>query len=197
MEGVEALRLFLALKGEAGREEVRAHFPRLVPLLKALGEEVEALGETFRLTRPLRLSWFAPLLAAHYPYLGDPERLLALERLVEAAFRSAEAGEVPVEGEGLLRVARLFQEGSLALLRGAHREALHRFGEALGLLEEEGLPFPAAALALLAQAQEGFRPGGKGKETAKKALGRAQTPFAREMAERILSPATPPSPPGP
>jgi len=197
VEGVEALRLFLALKGEAGREEVRGRFPRLVPLLKALGEEVEARGETFRLTRPLRLSWFAPLLAACYPHLLGPERLLGLERLVEAAFRSAEAGEAPVEGEGLLRAARLFQEGSLALLREAHREALHRFGEALGLLEKEGLPFPAAALALLARAQEGFRPGGKGRETARKALERAQTPFVREMAERIFSPATPPSPPGP
>ncbi|SDF27247.1 hypothetical protein SAMN04488243_1379 [Thermus arciformis] len=198
MEGVEAFLFFLALRGEAKREEVRARFPRLVPLLKALGEEVEARGETFRLAKPLRLSWFAPLFQAQYsPLLPEEERTLALERLVEAAFRSAEAGEPLVDGDGLLKAARLFQAGSRALLEGNPREALHRYGEALGLLEGEGLPFPAAALALLAQAQEGFRPGGKGKATAQKALRRAQTPFVREVAERILSPATDPEAPGP
>ena len=192
MEGVEAFLFFLALRGEAKREEVRARFPRLVPLLKALGEAVEVQGETFRLAKPLRLSWFAPLFRARYsPLLPEEERALALERLVEAAFRSAEAGEPLVDGEGLLKAARLFQAGSQALLKGDHREALHRLGEALGLL------FPAAALALLAQAQEGFRPGGKGKATARKALRRAQTPFVREVAERILSPATDPEAPGP
>ena len=150
MEGVEAFLFFLALRGEAKREEVRARFPRLVPLLKALGEAVEVQGETFRLAKPLRLSWFAPLFRARYsPLLPEEERALALERLVEAAFRSAEAGEPLVDGEGLLKAARLFQAGSQALLKGDHREALHRLGEALGLLEKEGLPFPAAALALL------------------------------------------------
>lgn len=198
MEGVEAFLFFLALRGEAKREEVRARFPRLAPLLKALGDRVEARGETLRLVEPLRLSWFAPLFRARYsPLLPEEERALALERLVEAAFRSAEAGEPLVDGEGLLKAARLFQAGSQALLKGNHREALHRLGEALGLLEKEGLPFPAAALALLAQAQEGFRPGGKGKATARKALRRAQTPFVQEVAERILSPATDPEAPGP
>ncbi|MGC8875959.1 hypothetical protein [Thermus sp.] len=191
MEGVAAFLFFLALRGEAKREEVRARFPRLVPLLKVLGEEVEARGETFRLTKPLRLSWFAPLFEAHYsPLLPEAERALALERLVEAAFLSAEAGEPLPHGEELLEAARLFQEGSRALLLEEYRKALHRFGEALGLLEREGLPFPAAALALLAWAQEGFRPGGKAKETARKALERAQTPFAREVAERVLARAT-------
>ena len=66
MEGVEAFLFFLALRGEAKREEVRARFPRLVPLLKALGEAVEVQGETFRLAKPLRLSWFAPLFRARY-----------------------------------------------------------------------------------------------------------------------------------
>ena len=180
MEGVEAFLFFLALRGEAKREEVRARFPRLVPLLKALGEAVEVQGETFRLAKPLRLSWFAPLFRARYsPLLPEEERALALERLVEAAFRSAEAGEPLVDGEGLLKAARLFQAGSQALLKGDHREALHRLGEALGLGEE------------------GFRPGGKGKATARKALRRAQTPFVREVAERILSPATDPEAPGP
>ncbi len=99
MAGVEAFRFFLALKGEAKREEVRARFPRLVPLLRALGEEVEARGETLYLKSPLRLSWFAPLFGAWYtPLLPEAERTLALERLLEAAFRSAEAGEAPVEG---------------------------------------------------------------------------------------------------
>lgn len=186
MEGVEAFRFFLALKGEALREEVRARFPRLVPLLKALGEEVEARGEAFRLTRPLRLSWFAPLFAAHFPFLSQEERLLALERLLEAAHASAEAGEPLVEGDGLLAAARAFQKGSAALLQGGYREALHRYGEGLGLLEGAGLPFPATGLALLALAQEGFRPGGKGRRTAKKALERALTPFARELAARVL-----------
>ena len=92
MEGVEAFLFFLALRGEAKREEVRARFPRLVPLLKALGEAVEVQGETFRLAKPLRLSWFAPLFRARYsPLRPEEERALALERLVEAAFRSAEA----------------------------------------------------------------------------------------------------------
>ena len=127
MEGVEAFLFFLALRGEAKREEVRARFPRLVPLLKALGEAVEGQGETFRLAKPLRLSWFAPLFRARYsPLLPEAERALALERLVEAAFRSAEAGEPLVDGEGLLKAARLFQAGSQALLKGDHREALHR-----------------------------------------------------------------------
>ena len=186
MEGVEAFRFFLALKGEALREEVRVRFPRLVPLLKALGEEVEARGEAFRLTRPLRLSWFAPLFAAHFPFLSQEERLLALERLLEAAHASAEAGEPLVEGDGPLAAARAFQKGSAALLQGGYREALHRYGEGLGLLEGAGLPFPATGLALLALAQEGFRPGGKGRRTAKKALERALTPFARELAARVL-----------
>ena len=186
MEGVEAFRLFLALKGEALREEVRSCFPRLVPLLKALGDEVEARGEAFRLTRSLRLSWFAPLLAAHFAHLSQEERLLALERLVEAAHASAEAGEPWVEGDGLLAAARAFQRGSEALLKGRYREALHRLGEGLGLLEAAGLPFPATALGLLALAQEGFRPGGKGQHTARKALERAQTPFAKELAARVL-----------
>lgn len=184
MEGVEAFRFFLALKGEALREEVRARFPRLVPLLKALGEEVEARGEAFRLTRPLRLSWFAPLFAAHFPFLSQEERLLALERLLEAAHASAE--EPLVEGDGLLAAARAFQKGSAALLQGNPREALHRYGEGLGLLEGAGLPLPATGLALLALAQEGFRPGGKGRRTARKALERAITPFARDLAARVL-----------
>ena len=94
MEGVEAFLFFLALRGEAKREEVRARFPRLVPLLKALGEAVEVQGETFRLAKPLRLSWFAPLFPARdSPPRPEGERALASERLVEAAFRSAEAGE--------------------------------------------------------------------------------------------------------
>ncbi|WP_038055755.1 hypothetical protein [Thermus amyloliquefaciens] len=191
MEGLGAFLFFLALRGEAKREEVRARFPRLVPLLKALGQEVEAQGETFRLGKPLRLSWFAPLFRQEYsPLLPEEERSLALERLLEAAHLSAEAGEAPVAGEGLLQVARTFQEGSQALLRGAYREALHRYGEGLGLLEKEGLPFPATALALLALAQEGFRPRGKGRETARKALERARTAFAREMAQKALSQAT-------
>ncbi len=95
-----------------------------------------------------------------------------------------------MESAGLLQAARAFQEGSQALLGGAYREALHRYGEGLGLLEKEGLPFPATALALLALAQEGFRPGGKGRETAKKALERARTPFARRLAEELLAQAT-------
>ena len=53
-------------------------------------------------------------------------------------------------------------------------------------MEAAGLPFPAAALGLLALAQEGFRPGGKGQHTARKALERAQTPFAKELAARVL-----------
>ena len=69
MEGVEAFLFFLALRGEAKREEVRARFPRLVPLLKALGEAVEVQGETIRLAKPLCLSWFAPLFRARYPPL--------------------------------------------------------------------------------------------------------------------------------
>lgn len=194
MEGVEAFRFFLALKGEALREEVRARFPRLVPLLKALGGEVEARGEAFRLTRPLRLSWFAPLFAAHFPFLSQEERLLALERLLEAAHASAE--EPWVAGDGLLAVARAFQKGSAALLQGSYREALHRYGEGLGLLEGAGLPFPATGLALLALAQEGFRPGGKGRQTAQKALERAITPFARELAKGVLQ-ATEEDPKGP
>ncbi|RTH00857.1 hypothetical protein CSW14_05125 [Thermus scotoductus] len=188
MEGVGAFLFFLALRGEARREEVRARFPKLVPLLKALDQEVEAQGETFRLRKPLRLSWFAPLFQREYsPLLPEEERTLALERLLEAAHFSAQEGEPLAEAEGLLRVARAFQEGSQALLRAAYREALHRYGEGLGLLEKEGLPFPATALALLALAQEGFRPGGKGRETARKALERAKTPFAREVAERLLA----------
>ncbi|GAB5603149.1 hypothetical protein FJNA_16750 [Thermus sp. FJN-A] len=191
MEGVRAFLFFLALREEAKREEVRARFPRLVPLLRALGEAVEAQGETFRLAKPLRLSWFAPLFLEGYsPLLPEPERSLALEKLLEAAYRSAEAGEPLGPEDGLLRAARAFQEGSQALLKGAHREALHRYGEGLGLLEKAGLPFPATALALLALAQEGFRPGGKGRETARKALARAQTPFARQVAERLLAQAT-------
>ncbi|GAA6755687.1 hypothetical protein QT17_11965 [Thermus sp. 2.9] len=186
MEGVEGFRFFLALKGEASREEVRALFPALAPLLKALGEELLIQGETFRLEHPLRLSWFAPLFQAFYPLLPEKERPLALERLVEAAFASAEAGEELVEGEGLLKAARAFQEGSLALLRQDAKAALHRYGEGLGLLEKAGLPFPASALALLALAQEAFRPGGKGRETAKKALARAKTPFAERVAARLL-----------
>ncbi|APD09171.1 MULTISPECIES: hypothetical protein [Thermus] len=186
MEGVEEFRFFLALHGEASRERVRALFPVLVPLLRALGEELAVQGETFRLARPLRLSWFAPLFRERYPSLPEGERALALERLVEAAFASAEAGEPLVDGEGLLRVARAFQEGSQALLKGEARAALHRYGEGLGLLEKAGLPFPGSALALLALAQEAFRPGGKGRETAKKALARAQTPFAKEMAAQLL-----------
>lgn len=191
MERVEAFLFFLALKGEAKREEVRARFPRLVPLLRAVGEEVEAQGETLRLRKPLRLSWFAPLFQREYsPLLPEPERLLAWERLLEAAHLSAEEGEALVEGDGPLKTARVFQGGSQALLKKAYREALHRYGEGLGLLEKEGLPFPATALALLALAQEGFRPGGKGRETALKALERAKTPFAREMAQRALGQAT-------
>lgn len=197
MEGVEAFLFFLALRGEAKREEVRARFPRLVPLLKALGEAVEVQGETFRLAKPLRLSWFAP---SSGPGTPPPPRGGAGPRLGAARggrLPLGGGGEPLVDGEGLLKAARLFQAGSQALLKGDHREALHRLGEALGLLEKEGLPFPAAALALLAQAQEGFRPGGKGKATARKALRRAQTPFVREVAERILSPATDPEAPGP
>lgn len=187
MEGVEGFLFFLALRGEAKREEVRARFPRLVPLLKALGDRVEARGETLRLVEPLRLSWFAPLFRAHYtPLLPEPERSLALERLVEAAHASAAAGEPLVEGEGLLLAARAFQAGSQALLQGRYRKALHRYGEGLGLLEKAALPFPAAALALLARAQEGFRPGGKGRETARKALERAKTPFTREVLREVL-----------
>lgn len=186
MEGVEAFRFLLALKGEALREEVRSRFPRLVPLLKALGEEVEARGEAFHLTRPLRLSWFAPLFAARFPLLPPEERLLALERLLEAAHTSAEAGEPLVEGDGLLAAARAFQRGSEALLKGRHREALHLYGQGLGLLEGAGLPFPATALALLALAQEGFRPGGKGQKTARKALERAETAFAKALAAKVL-----------
>ncbi|GGN06133.1 hypothetical protein GCM10007092_21280 [Thermus composti] len=186
MEGLEAFLFFLALRGEAKREEVRARFPVLAPYLKALEGALEVQGETFRLLRPLRLSWFAPLLARAYPLLSPEEQALALERLVEAAHLSAKAQEAPPEGEGLLRVARAFFAGSQALLEGDARTALHRYGEGLGLLEREGLPFPAAALALLALAQEVFRPGGKGKETARKALQRAKTPFAREVAARLL-----------
>ena len=111
----------------------------------------------------------------------------ALEGFREAGHRAAQEGEPPAGAEGGLGVARAFQEGSQALLRGAYREALHRYGEGLGLLEKKGLPFPATALALLALAQEGFRPGGKGRETARKALERAKTPFAREVAERLLA----------
>nr|WP_279232596.1 hypothetical protein [Thermus neutrinimicus] len=181
----------MALRGEARREEVRDRFPKLVPLLKALGQEVEAQGETFRLSKPLRLSWFAPLFQREYsPLRPEEERTLALERLLEAAHLSAQEGEPLVEGHGLLKAARAFQEGSQALLRGAYREALHRYGEGLGLLEKEGLSFPATALALLALAQEGFRPGGKGRETARKALERARTAFAREMAQMALAQAT-------
>ncbi len=182
MGGVEAFLYFLALQGEAKREEVRARFPALVPILKALGEEVEIQGETFRLLRPLRLSWFAPLFGRY----ANPLEPLALERLIEAAHRSAEAGEPLVEGEGLLRVARAFQWGSEALLRGEARAALHAYGEGLGLLEGAGLPFPSAALALLALAQEAFRPGGKGRATARKALERNPTPWARALAEGVL-----------
>lgn len=188
MEGVGGFLFFLALKGEAKREEVRARFPRLVPFLRALGDKLEAQGETLRLAEPLRLSWFAPLFREHYtPLLPEPERSLALERLIEAAHASAAAGEPLVEGDGLLRVARAFQAGSQALLQGRYREALHRYGEGLGLLEKAALPFPAAALALLALAQEGFRPGGKGRETARKAWARAQTPFVRAVVEDLLT----------
>lgn len=188
MGGVEAFLFFLALRGEARREEMRAHFPKLVPLLKALGQEVEVQGETFRLRKPLRLSWFVPLFQRAYsPLLPEAERTLALERLIEAAHLSAEAQEPLVTGKGLLQVARAFQEGSQALLQGQYRRALHRYGEGLGLLEKEDLPFPATALALLALAQEGFRPGGKGRATAQKAWARAQTPFAREMVEGLLA----------
>ncbi|TBH20559.1 hypothetical protein [Thermus thermamylovorans] len=188
MGGVGEYLFFLALRGEARREEVRARFPRLVPLLRALADEVEVQGETFRLRKPLRLSWFAPLFREGYsPLLPEPEGSLALERLLEAAHLSAQAGEPLVEGEGLLRAARAFQEGSQALLEGAFREALHRYGRGLGLLEGAGLPFPATGLALLALAQEGFRPGGKGRETARKALERAKTPFARRLAEGLLA----------
>jgi hypothetical protein len=49
-----------------------------------------------------------------------------------------------------------------------------------------GLPFPATALALLALAQEGFRPGGKGQKTARKALERAETAFAKALAAKVL-----------
>lgn len=191
MERVGAFLFFLALKGEARREEVRARFPRLVPLLRALGEGVEAHGETFRLAKPLRLSWFAPLFQAHYSsLLPEAERGLALERLLEAAHLSAQESEPLVEGDGLLRAARAFQEGSRVLLRGAYREALHHYGRGLGLLERENLPFPATALALLALAQEGFRPGGKGRETARKALERVRTAFALEIAQKTLAQTT-------
>uniref|UniRef100_A0A7C5VGT5 Tetratricopeptide repeat protein n=1 Tax=Thermus caliditerrae TaxID=1330700 RepID=A0A7C5VGT5_9DEIN len=191
MDEALAFLFFLALQGEAKREEVRARFPRLVSILRRLKDEVEARGETLRLGKPLRLSWFGPLFQEAYsPLLSEPERSLALERLLEAAHLSAEAGEPLVESAGLLQAARAFQEGSQALLGGAYREALHRYGEGLGLLEKEGLPFPATALALLALAQEGFRPGGKGRETAKKALKRARTPFARRLAEELLAQAT-------
>lgn len=185
MGGVEAFLFFLALKGEARREEVRARFPELVPFLRALGEELEIQGETFRLLRPLRLSWFAPLFQRH-ARREDPLWPLALERLIEAAHASAEAGEAWVEGEGLLRVARAFQRGSEALLRGEAGAALRAYGEGFGLLEKAGLPFPSAALALLALAQEAFRPGGKGRRTAAKALERNPTPWARALAEGVL-----------
>lgn len=197
MERVGGFLFFLALRGEVQREEARARFPRLVPILRVLEEgSVEVRGETFRLGKPLRLSWFAPLFQEHYsPLLPEPEPSLAWERLLEAAHRSAEAGEALVAGDGLLRVARTFQEGSQALLRGQYRQALHRYGEGLGQLEKLALPFPATALALLALAQEGFRPGGKSRETARKAWARAQTPFVRAVVEGLLT--GPPKSPDP
>ncbi len=165
--------------------EVRGRFPRLFPLLLELGDWVEAQGETFRLGRPLLLSWYGPLLLERFSPLL-PERDLALERLIEAAHASAQAGEEAPEGEGLLGVGRGFLEGSRAFLAGRPKEALHRYAWALGQLEALALPFPATALALLAQAQWAFRPGPKAQATARKALERARTPLARALAQAVL-----------
>lgn len=146
---------------------------------------MEAQGEVFRPGRPLLLSWYGPILVERFSPLL-PERELALERLIEAAYASAQAGEEAPAGGGLLGVARGFLEGSQALLGGRPKEALHRYAQALGQLEALGLPFPATALALLAQAQQAFRPGAKARATARKALERARTPLARALAEAVL-----------
>ncbi|KGQ21200.2 hypothetical protein [Thermus filiformis] len=189
-KGIRAFLFFLALRGEAVREEVRSRFPVLVPALKALGEDLEVQGETFRLRRPLSLSWFAPLFAEmDSPLL--PERPLALERLFEAAVRDGLAGVLPGEevwespslpvraAAHLALAARAYQEGEA-------RTALQLLGKALGLLEGAGIPFPGVVLGLLALVQEAQRPGGRGRKTAQKALERALTPFGVELAQRAL-----------
>ncbi len=186
MEGLGPFLYFLALK-ERDLEEIRARFPVIAPWLRALGEELEIQGTRFRLRRPLRLAWFAPLFQAYY-HPADPEAPLAWERLLEAAYLSSEEEEV--QGEGPLQVARLFQRGSRLLKEGAPKAALQTLAQGLAQLESLGLPFPAMALALLAQAQAAFRPGEKARKTAAKALARAQTPLARTLAEAVLAQVT-------
>ncbi|MGQ9735391.1 MAG: hypothetical protein ACUVUP_02215 [Thermaceae bacterium] len=189
MDGVKAFTFYLALRGEAVREEVQAWFPVLAPALKVLREDLEIQGETFRLRKPLSLSWFAPLfLEMDTPLL--PERPLALERLFEAAVRDGLSGRVE---EDLLESPSSFVRaaGYLAFAAKAYREgetqaALGLSGKAMGLLEGEGVPFPGVLLAFLALVQEAHRPGGKGRKTAKKALERALTPFGAGLAQRVL-----------
>ncbi len=190
MEGVRAFLFYLALHPEATREEVRARFPVLVPVLKALSEELEIQGETFRLRKPLSLSWFAPLFAElDSPLL--PERPLALERLFEAAVRDGFSGALP-RGEVWesasvpVRAAAHLALAARAYREGQARVALPLIGRAMGLLEGVGIPLPGVVLGLLALVQEALRPGGRGRKTAQKALERSLTPFGAELARRVL-----------
>lgn len=191
MEGVKAFLFFMALRGEAAREEVRARFPAVVPALRALSEELEVQGETFRLKKPLSLAWFAPLFAEmDSPLL--PERPLALERLFEAAVRDGFSGVLPEEEvwespSPIVRAAAHLALASRAYQEKEARTALRLAGKALGLLEEAGVPFPGVVLGLLALVQEALRPGGRGQKTARKALERALTPFGVALARRALS----------
>lgn len=100
-------------------------------------------------------------------YLGDVAG--AAPKLATALARARSSGD------GALAIAALCAQGELALEQALSREAVERFGQALGLTElATDLRLSVAPLAGLAQAHLGWKNPRKGAGLARKALERAQ-----------------------
>lgn len=112
-------------------------------------------------------------------YLGDAAG--ATPRLAEALTRARSSGD------GALAIAALCAQGELALDQTLPREAVEKFGQALGLTEwATDLRLSINPLAGLAQAHLGWKNPRKGAELARKALDRAQTVHDQVGQSRAL-----------
>lgn len=112
-------------------------------------------------------------------YLGDAAG--ATLRLTEALTRARSSGD------GALAIAALCAQGELALDQALPREAVEKFGQALGLTERAtDLRLSINPLAGLAQAHLGWKNPRKGAGLARKALERARLVADRVGESRAL-----------
>lgn len=155
-------------------------------LLTRLGAIRIRLGQLSAAIEVLRQATEQP--GDGYAYLQLGNALRYLGDIAGAAPALATAlTQARGSGDGALAIAALCAQGELALDQTLSREAVEKFGQALGLTElATDLRLSVAPLAGLAQAQLGWRNPRKGAGLARKALERAQSVHDRVGESRAL-----------